>query len=460
MNYEEALNYIYSFTDYERTTVQLYGAPACNLERTEHLLNLLGNPQHHYQSIHIAGTKGKGSTAAMIASVMEAAGYKVALYTSPHLHSFRERIRTNQHPIPGHRLSTIISQMRPLVDQVHSDCPDLGRLTTFEVSTALAFTYFATEAVDFAVIEVGMGGRLDATNVLRPLVSIITSISLDHVPILGDTLPQIAAEKAGIIKDNGLVVSAPQRPEVLAVLEETCHARKARLFLIGQDWRWEARAGQYDWKEGRLQSFDVQGPFGEHKGLEIPLLGRHQLVNATTAVAALELLREYGLTIDALSIRQGLRQVIWPGRLEVVSWRPLLVLDGAHNADSAEKLLAALQEGLHYKRLILILGTSAGKDIPGIIRALAPAAELIITTQSKHPRAADPQLLQQEGAKYGCQIRVVEDVQAALDVALDMADEHDLICVTGSLFVVAEARESLGRAPHAQEMLEVLGKSA
>ncbi len=325
LSYVEALKYIQGFTDFEVSQDPVQAATRFNLQRLARLCELAGTPQSRFKSLHVAGTKGKGSTAAMLDSILRAAGYRTGLFTSPHLHDFRERIRVNGALIGEQEMADAVARLQPLVDELHRRHPELGRLTTFEMITALAFVHFAERNVDFAVLETGLGGRLDATNVVEPLVAVITSISYDHTQVLGNTLEQIATEKAGIIKPGASVVCAPQEDEALAVVEATCRKRGARLALVGRDWTWE----------GANSSFQVAGPLGAYAPLSIPLLGIHQLVNATTAVAAIDALRWRGIEVAPEYIREGLENVCWPGRLEVLARQPLVVVDGAHNADSA-----------------------------------------------------------------------------------------------------------------------------
>ena len=467
LTYKEALDYIYSFTDYEKKSAYRYAPEHFDLGRVERLTALLDNPQHCFKAIHIAGTKGKGSTAAMIASILRAAGYKTGLYTSPHLHTFRERIQLDGQLISEEAVADLTERLQPLVSQVED-------LTTFEIMTALAFLYFAEEGADLAVLEVGMGGRLDATNIVTPLVAVITSLSYDHTPYLGSTLPLIAREKAGIIKDNAVVVSAPQLPEAMAVIEETCRERGALLFRVGEQWTWQGeetnlegqsftvhlnsparhvlRGAQQASEVGRDSSLPIIHPLYDLFSREtrrhrywIPLLGEHQVANATTAVAVAELLPGLSVNISEEAIAQGLRQVRWPGRLEVLSHAPFLVVDGAHNADSAQKLAVALREYLQYERLILVFGASLEKDVDGMLRELLPLAHRIIVTQAQHPRATEIRPLREALLAQGCEPLFSNNVAEALDCALRLAQERDLICATGSLFVVAEVREAWAR---------------
>ncbi len=436
MNYQAALSYILSFTDYEKLPAFLYRADNFDLRRMAELLEGLGNPHLTSPAIHVAGTKGKGSTAAMIASALSAAGYRTGLYTSPHLHTFRERITVDGEMITEEELSALTERLQPEIDVVKRR-HDYGEITTFEILTALAFAFFMERRVDFQVLEVGLGGRLDATNVVMPRIAVITSISLDHAEVLGDSLAKIAGEKAGIIKPGTLVISAPQSNEVEGVIEEVCRSKGVSLITVGRDVTWRKLKSDLSG-----QFFEVKGKAGNHK-LIIPLLGEHQLENAAVAVAALE-----ALDIGVVDIARGLAQVQWPGRLEILRHEPLFLADGAHNADSANRLRETIEKYLHFDRLILILGASSDKDIAGIVGALAPLSSQAIVTRSRHPRALAPNLLLEELEKQGVKGELVESVSSAVERAMEMAGPRDLICATGSLFVAAEAREYVKGIPY------------
>lgn len=436
MNYQAALSYILSFTDYEKLPAFLYTPANFDLRRMAELLQRVGNPHLTSPAIHVAGTKGKGSTAAMIASTLSAAGYRTGLYTSPHLHTFRERITIDGEMITEEEFSALTQRLQPEVDEVNRR-HNYGELTTFEILTALAFAFFSERRVDFQVLEVGLGGRLDATNVVMPRLSVITSISLDHAAVLGDSLAEIAREKAGIIKPGALVVSAPQPGEAEGVIEEVCRHNRAGLIVVGRGVTWRKLTSNL-----AGQSFKVTGKAGSYQ-LTIPLLGGHQLENASTAVAALE-----ALGIGADDIARGLAQVRWPGRLEILRHEPLFLVDGAHNADSARRLKEAIEEYLSFDRLILIAGASSDKDIAGIVGELAPLSSLIIVTRSRHPRALAPALLLEELERQGAKGEMAESVSSAVERALAIAKPGDLICATGSLFVAAEAREYIKGIPH------------
>jgi len=428
--YRDALNYLYSFTDYEKRGFAAYAPEFYNLDRMRHFLALLGDPQQAFPSLHIAGTKGKGSTAALAESILRAAGLKTGLYTSPHLHSFRERIQAGGALIPEADVVRLVESTRSLVRQVDD-------ITTFEIMTGLAFAWFAEQRVEWAVLEVGLGGRLDATNVVLPRAAVITAISLDHVAVLGNTLARIASEKAGIVKPGVPVVSAPQPADALAVIEEVCREQGAPLSLVGRDWTWQP--GAFD-LEG--QHLTVRHEAGVAPTLEdawMPLLGEHQLVNAATAVAATW---EAGLRLAPEDLRRGLAAIQWPGRLEILSRDPLLIADSAHNGDSARKLMAALERHCPGRRLILVLGGSADHATPELFRALLPSASRAIATRSRHPRAAAPAWFQERAEEMGFEMEVGDSIPDALEMALQGAGPQDIICCTGSVFVAAETREA------------------
>jgi len=306
--YRSTLKYLYSLTDYEKKGLAAYAPEFYNLDRVRQLLALLGNPQQAFRSIHVAGTKGKGSTAAMTESILRCAGFRTGLYTSPHLHTFRERIQVSGEMISEDDVVRLVAMNQRLAGQIEG-------VTTFEIMTALAFTWFVEKQVDCAVVEVGLGGRLDATNVILPEVSVITSISYDHTAILGETLAQIAREKAGIIKRGVPVVTAPQAGEALAVIEEISRQNASPLIRVGRDWTWEPGAIHLDG-----QGFTARHGLEQLPGLWIPLLGQHQLENATTAIAAVSLLQpsDASRAVSPPAVYDGLRSVQWPGRLEIL----------------------------------------------------------------------------------------------------------------------------------------------
>ncbi len=433
MEYAAAAAYLESLAHLERSGAPAIAAAHFDLRRVEALLARLGDPHRRPFVIHIAGTKGKGSTAAMIASALQAGGYSVGLYTSPHLHTVRERFQVNSVPISQEAFAELATELRPHIETINAEAA-YGRLTTFEAWTALAFRHFARAGVDVAVLETGLGGRLDATNVAPAKVCVITSISLDHTQVLGDTLAAIAAEKAGIIKPGATVVTAPQDAEAMAVIDEAARSRGARrLIHVGRDVAWERLGGDL---EG--QTYAVHGRLGTYR-LSLPLLGRHQGENLAVAVAALEAAGEAGVPLPEGALAAGLGAVQWPGRLEVLRRRPLLVVDGAHNPYSIETLAAALAD-LPHERAHLVFGVSPDKDIPGMIAALGGAFASVTVTAAQGPRAAASDDLVALFAEAGLGAAAAPSVEQALLRALGLAAPDDLVCVTGSLFLVAEAR--------------------
>ncbi|MFC2044194.1 bifunctional folylpolyglutamate synthase/dihydrofolate synthase [Chloroflexota bacterium] len=430
IRYQQALDYIYSFVDYEKEP-RPRAAAYYDLRRMSELQARLGNPHLKPKTVHIAGTKGKGSVAAMIASVLTCSDYITGLYTSPHISVFNERIQIDGKFISDEDIVALVDKLKPEVEAVNGKTT-YGQLTTFELITALGFTYFEQKGVDFQVIEAGLGGRLDATNIIQPEVSVITSISLDHTEVLGNTLTEIAREKAGIIKPNCIVASSPQVDEVTQVIDQTCLDAKAKLVRVGRDATYTNLS--FDSSRqllrviGRLDSYDIL----------LPLLGQHQLENAATAVIALEILAEKGLKISKKSITKGLGQVNWQGRLQVLCRHPLLIVDGAHNPYSARKLKKAILQYFDFDRAILIIGASLDKNIAGIVGELVSLFDSVIVTRSVHPRAAPTDRIVVEFNHYGIAAKSTEDTSTALRLALTLAGKKDLICVTGSLFVVGE----------------------
>jgi dihydrofolate synthase/folylpolyglutamate synthase len=450
--YQQAIDYLSSYTDYEKMPMP-HDPAFYDLRRVEELLGQLGNPHLKARSVHITGTNGKGSVAAMVASALTASGYTTGLYTSPHLHTWRERIQVSGELISEEELAATVAKVKPEVEAVNRRAT-YGLITTFELLTVLAFVYFESRKVDFQVLEVGMGGRFDATSVITPEVSILTSISYDHTQVLGNTLAKIAAEKAAIIKPGVTAVISPQVGEVTEVIEGACLSNKARLIRVGSDVTWQSLG--FDLTGQQLQ---VRGRLGSYK-LSIPLLGQHQLDNAATAVAALEVLSEKGFNVPAGSIIRGLARVYWPGRFQILRRHPLVLVDGAHNPGAARKLRQALEQhfGLvtrhnrqagsrnsfpypDFDRAVLVTGISGDKDVAGIVAELYPLFDRVIVTRSLNPRAMAPALLKAEFARHGVEAEIAEGVPTAVSLAL--AGNRDLICITGSLFVVGEAIEQV-----------------
>ncbi|MDD4875737.1 MAG: bifunctional folylpolyglutamate synthase/dihydrofolate synthase [Dehalococcoidales bacterium] len=435
--YQQTLDYISSYTDYEKKPMP-HAAANYDLRRMDELLARLGNPHLQAKSIHIAGTKGKGSIAAMVAAVLSASGYTTGLYTSPHLHTLRERIKVDGKLISEDELTTLVQKVKPEVEAVNRKAT-YGKLTTFELLTALGFTYFGQKRVDFQVLEVGLGGTFDATNVITPEVCVISNISLDHTAILGNTLTEIAGEKTGIIKPGCVVVTAPQSDDALQVIEKVCLEKGVPLVRVGKDVL--GRITGFNWERQQLQ---VKGKLDNYE-LNVPLLGSYQLDNVLAAIATLEVLAEKGFNVAKDNIIQGLVQVKWPGRFQILNLHPIVMVDGAHNPESARKLRQSLEQYFDFNQAILIIGASSDKDIAGIISELISLFNKVIITRSIHPRAMATAKIKAEIKKYGVPVQETSDISAALPLALDQAGEKDLICITGSLFVVAGAIEQAVR---------------
>lgn len=472
MNYQEAFNYINSFTNYEKTPGLSDDLNEDGLQRVNLLLRLLGRPQNSFKSVVIAGTKGKGSVAAMTESVLREAGYNTGLYTSPHLHTFRERIRVGGMMIYPTDMARITQSIVPVIERIRALGDPSLLPTTYELATAIAFLYFKERGVQYAVLEVGLGGRLDAVNVVTPIVSVITSISMDHMEVLGDNLADIAAEKAGIIKPDGKVISAPQLDEAMEVISEIAEEQGAQVTVIGR----EVYVGTGHLPEvvsddagvPVYQSFTVnfEDAWGTPAGrlrIRLPLLGNHQQVNAAVVLAALQVLKADGADLDKDAILNGLANVQWPGRLEVIHRDPIVVADGAHNVESIAKLGQAVADLFPKQQVVVVLGTSREKDIAGILGELrvwtdgisGPTVERLIVTRSRHPRAADPRDVVHAALALGMTVELREDVSSALARAEASVRQitrtnqpEPLVLVTGSLFVVAEARERYGLAPN------------
>lgn len=452
MNYQQALDYIYSFVDYGLKSRYKYSPETFDLTRMRTLLARWGDPQRRLPAVHVAGTKGKGSVSAMCASILRAAGYKVGLYTSPHLEDFCERLQIDGQPISHAALANLTTELRPIVEA-------LPGVTTFEITTALAHQWFARAGADMAVFEVGLGGRLDATNVLYPNVCAVTSISYDHVQLLGKTLPEIAEEKAGIIKAGAPVISAPQHPSALARIEALALERGARLRVVGRDWIYARDSFDHQGQTFRVQpSPALQSELGDWPltHFHLPLLGQHQVDNAVVAVAVIQELRDQGFAITFDSIQQGLAHVVWPGRFEVLTDPASprsVVLDCAHNRDSAAKLVATFVENYPGLKPTLIFGSSDDKDVSGMLTELLPHVATVIMSRADHPRASDPAHLA-ETAKavagdlsgVALSVNVTHTVADALAAA--QTDADTTILITGSIFLVAEARAQLRTADH------------
>ena len=426
MTYDDTIRFLYSI---EKFGIRL------GLENISLILNLLQNPHNQFKSIHIAGTNGKGSTAAMTASILQSAGYKTGLYTSPHLQDFRERIRINGFMIAEEDVIDLTERINYELGTQNS-----MQLTFFEFTTAMAFMYFAREKVDFAVVEVGMGGRLDATNVLNPVVSIITEIDIEHTEHLGKDIKLIAGEKGGIIKEKGTVILSSRKPDVIEIIESICKDKNAKLYRIGRDFGF--RNAEYGMRRSK---FEFHNPQSAIRNFEIPLLGKYHIINASTAIKASLIIKESGFKIDESNIRDGLKKVQWNGRLEIVSENPIIILDGAHNPAAAKALSEELKKfrnaeyGIRVNQLMLIIGILKDKDYKGIISFLAPIADYIIITKPKTDRGRIAEDLKTESLKYKKDVEIIEDISEAISKAKSYTKSDDIICITGSFFTIGEA---------------------
>ncbi len=424
--YNLALDYLYSFVDYSLKQSSELAKADFNLDRMRALMAELGNPETKYPIIHVAGTKGKGSVCALSASALCAAGYKTGLYTSPHLLDYCERIQVGGQPISHADLTVLVEEIKPAVARI-------PKLTTFEITTAIAFLYFARQKVNAAVVEVGLGGRLDATNVVAPKVAVITSLSYDHMAVLGDTLAKIAGEKAGIIKPGVPLVSAPQKPEAMEVLARIAKERHAPMTLVGRDILYRGDGHNLDG-----QALQVQPVSGPSLDLIIPLLGGHQIENAAIAVAALGILREQGLKIPDQAIQRGFAQAKWPCRFEILRREPPVVIDSAHNRDSALRLRETLDEYFPGKPVILIFCALEDKDILGMLAELKPRLEHVVATRANHPRAPSVDWTAEQVNKADIPVEAVTPVESALERALVLAGEQKIVLSAGSVAFAGE----------------------
>jgi dihydrofolate synthase / folylpolyglutamate synthase len=438
VTYDEAIEWLLSFADFERSG-RFQDRP--DVAPMLALLERLGNPHRGRATVHIAGSKGKGSVAAMVDSILLAHGRRTGLYTSPHLERYTERIRLDHEPIPEGPFASLADKMQREIGE-SPIALDGRQLVTFDLLTALGFMAFNSEAVDVQVIEVGLGGRVDSTNVFETKeTAVITPISLEHTAILGDTVEQIAGEKAGIITPGSRVVISPQaHPEAEAVLRRRVSEVKARIVDVAAKYRWGMVT-----HDGRSQDIRIKGANGTVR-TKLPLLGKHQIENAATAVACVEALaqrEEKRLTMETLA--NGLASVRWPCRIEVVREEPLVIVDGAHNRDSARRLAETLIEYFACERALFVIGCGSDKDIKGLAEELAPLAGRVLAVRSEHPRAMEPQRIAEAFERLNVDAEILDNVPNALDRAVAATSDgvFTLICVAGSLFVAAEARAHL-----------------
>ncbi len=435
MTYSEALEYLDSLTNLEKEKSFQY-PESLSLERMRRLVKALGNPQNAYPSILIAGSKGKGSVAALLSSILRMEDLKVGLYTSPHLLDVRERIQVNGLLISEVRFAEWVRQISKILEEYvwRKDLP-----TYFEVLTAIAFCHFKEMKAQAVVLEVGLGGLYDSTNVAEAKVVGMTPISLEHTDKLGKTISKIAVQKCGVIKGREYVVSSPQVRDAENVILQAAEAREARLYWVGRDIRLTERAYSED-----RQKFDVKTPFGNYFDLSLHLLGEHQMENAALAVALAKCFEEKTrMKISEAAIKQGVLDARWPGRLEKLSEKPLVVVDGAHNRESTRRMLEGLKRHFHYSRLLVVLGVSEDKDFQGILEELFDDTEHFFLTRSHHPRSLNPKKLEEIVLGHGRSAEISNSMSEAYEKASQRCTENDLLLVTGSLYLVSEARELL-----------------
>ena len=434
-NYTKALKFLSSLTDHERLRIVRYNTDNFDLNRMRTLLKKLGNPQDQFKSVHVAGTKGKGSTCAMTANMLQACGYKVGIYTSPHLIDLRERIAVNGEMIPQTDLARLVRLIEPIAMKIKPPP------TFFDVLTAIAFKYFADQKVDIAVVETGLGGRLDATNVIKPEVTAITSISKDHMAQLGHTLPKIAEEKAGIFKAGVPAVTVTQDPAVEQVLK--AHAEKvgAPFDVCGKSIEFS-----YRFESSRLHGphnrICLSTPTSKFEHLAVPLIGEHQAINCGLALAILDKLKGRGMVLPDAKVMEGLAKTNVPGRMEMVSVNPRVLVDGAHNAASLDAMMRAVGQHVPYDSMVVIFGCCGDKDIPGMLERLTSGADKVIFTKVDSIRTANPEELAARYIElYGKMAQVAPTLKDALEIANRAVTKEDLICITGSFYLVGEAKK-------------------
>ncbi len=488
LEYDQGLSYLYN--------LQKFGMKF-GLSKTENLLRAFNNPEKHLRMIHVAGSNGKGSVAAMLSFIYSQAGYKVGLFTSPHLIDFRERFRINGRMIEKDRTLELIREIKERTDPQEPP-------TFFEFVTAMALLYFYREKVDLAIMEVGLGGRLDSTNVIEPLITVITTISLEHQEYLGKTLEKITLEKAGIIKPHVLLVTGVEQKKVQHLIDKVCHEKQAPMLLAGRDFKTRkigrgkfsyfgfyssefgvkkqsgVRSSEFGVEEGARGDQALITPNSELKtpnytpipqsairnpklyphpssSLRLALLGDHQIRNAGLALTVIDCLKKK-FPVNEEAIREGLSKVAWPGRMEVLSERPWIVLDGAHNPGAMKTLVQNLPRVFSYKRLLLIIGMMRDKDIEQTFKYVIPESDIVFLTRAEYDRSADPETLRLfvEGESLPC--RISNDIPTAIQRARQEADPEDLILITGSLFIVGEARAWWEKRRVEDHLLGVLKK--
>jgi len=434
--YQEAIRYLFDRTDYEKEQHLRYNVTTFDLRRMEKFLSLLGNPHKKIDTVHIAGTKGKGSTATMLARMLEANDYKVGLYTSPHVVHLHERIVVNSKMISEPEMLRLMNRVYAPVEKVSKTDP----LTFFEIMTALAFMHFLDKAVDIGVIETGMGGRLDSTNVIAPKVVGITSLSLDHMNQLGNTIDSIAREKAGVFKPGVPVITVQQEPAAMQVLKSHANAVKAPFSVTGQDIDFSHRF-ETSREHGPHTRICLTTPTSKFEHLRVPLYGRHQAINCGLALAMLDKLKSAGYNIDNEKAIEGLNKVSLPGRMEMICDDPRIMIDGAHNAASIQALIQAIGQHIPYDSMVVIFGCNNDKDIRGMLHSLQYGADKVVFTRSNSVKAMSPQELADIYTEIsGKMCQAANSLGEALQQAKSAITKEDLICITGSFYLIGEAK--------------------
>ncbi|MGD9290925.1 MAG: folylpolyglutamate synthase/dihydrofolate synthase family protein [Desulfobacterales bacterium] len=420
-----------SKTSYDKCLKTMYGfrrfGIKLGLSTIRKILTGLGDPQHQYLCVHVAGTNGKGSVASSLASILRHSGYKTGLYTSPHLVRFNERIQVNNRPISNRKVVVNYNAIK----EAHSGVRDP---TFFEFTTAMAFVEFAAQKVDWAIIETGMGGRLDATNIISPELSIITNISLEHREYLGNTLTQIAGEKAGIIKNRTPLVTGVRQKKAIAEIKRVAAAKNAPMFRLGADFKVRRNQGQ---------TFSYFGIKNVWHDLQTALAGSFQVDNAALVLAACELIGKKKAAMTPQNIREGLRKHHWPGRLEIVSTSPFVILDGAHNLAAANNLAKFLSTHLDQRKITIVVGILDDKPYKSMLKALLPPSNRVIFTRAKINRALDPHILYESAKNLYPDAAIISDVSQAVKTAVETTPRDGAICIAGSLYVVGEAKEAI-----------------
>jgi len=434
--YQRSLDFIYSFIDISTTRNLRYSPDKFNLSRMYRVMSLLGDPHLNYDIVHVAGTKGKGSICAMTASIMKEARYKVGLYSSPHMIDFRERIKVNNNEISRQTLTNYVMKLRPIFNSVE-------KISAFEIITAIAFKYFTDQQVEIAIIEVGMGGRLDATNVVQPIVSIISPVSHDHMKILGNTLAKIAKEKAGIIKKSIPVIISPQKKSAKEEIERIAKRKGSIIIDTSENYEFEQKKYSLEKqsfviKEKLIHPSDTYGPI-----YEIPLLGDHQINNAITAYACVMRLRKLGYKINESALKNGFSKVEWPGRFEVVCQKPLIIVDGAHNRDSFRKLKNTIKKYLTGKKVILIFGASEDKEVQLMLKIIKPYIDQFIFTKSEHPRAMEIDKLEKYASNIDLENYSISEIDNIIPLILRKSLQKKAYIASGSIFIAGAIKQLL-----------------